>query len=240
MREAAYTKFVNIVQSTIIRGWVRKRAINYFSYVTPPSLEFQNKIRSIGLPPEKLWWGPMTFLPEKAEFVLGQINAHPPKCVLEVGSGTSTILFAALGELHGFSVLSLENDSGTIGYVKSVLDKLSCSSRVTIQKTDFVRRRYENGEQYWWYDADLGRAGDQFDFVFVDGPMSHLVGRNGAIPEIRNFLAPNHRIFIDDPEREHEKKCIEEWQRHYSDLSMTEFRECYALAMLQFGQRRAA
>ena len=52
--------------------------------------------------------------------------------------------------------------------------------------------------------------------------MGTLVGRNGALPEIIPYLAENHRIFLDDSTRDHERKCIMEWKKHYPELIVEE------------------
>jgi hypothetical protein len=94
------------------------------------------------------------------------------------------------------------------------------ADRITIRKCDFVRRQYANGERYWWFDADLARDIHPFDFVLIDGPMGRLVGRNGAIPEILPYLDPEARIYLDDCRREHEARCIAEWQRHFPGITV--------------------
>ena len=99
-----------------------------------------------------------------------------------------------------------------------MLKDLSCGRRLTIQICNLVRCKYANGDKYRWYNADLSSIQATIDFVLIDGPMSSLVGRNGALPEIIPFLAEDHRIFLDDATRDHERECIEEWKRHYPEL----------------------
>jgi predicted O-methyltransferase YrrM len=219
--DATFSAGVRLVQNTAVKLSVMLTSSNdrvkrRTDYATSES--YKTRLRELGLSEERLWWGPMTISPRKIQFLLDEIEAQPPKRMLEVGSGTSTALFSAAGEKFGFDVLSLENHQRTIDYVQMLLQGLPCSRRVTIQKCSFVRRRYPSGERYRWYDANLEAGDAPFDFVFIDGPMGRLVGRNGALPEIKPYLSANHRIYLDDSLRTHENDCIKEWQRHYPEL----------------------
>lgn len=208
---------VNLFQGAVVKIAVMIEARQYPQRRPPPSQNFQRQLRELGLIPERLWWGPMTLQPQKCQFLIAEIESRPPRRLLEVGSGTSTAVFAALAEKYEFSVLSLENHGKSIQYVRSILEELPCSKRVTIQKCNFVRRMYPSGKKYRCYDADLGRTGGQFDFVFIDGPMESLVGRNGVLPLIIPYLSKDHRIYLDDVKRI-ERLCLEEWKRHFPNL----------------------
>jgi 16S rRNA G966 N2-methylase RsmD len=209
---------VNLFQGTVVKVAVMIEAKQYPERRPAPPQDFQRQLRELGLIPERLWWGPMTLGSKKCQFLIAEIESRPPKRLLEVGSGTSTAVFAALAEKYGFSVLSLENHGKSIQYVRSILEGLPCSKRVTIQKCDFVRRVYpSSGKKYRCYDADLGRSGGQFDFVFIDGPMESLVGRNGVLPLIIPYLSEDYRIYLDDVKRI-ERLCLEEWKRHFPNL----------------------
>lgn len=231
--DVVFSMGINFIQSTAVRYRVSKNK-TYMQRRGPRATgDFQRQLRDLGLTPERLWWGLMTLFPRKAEFLLGEIEKHPPKRLLEVGCGTSTAIFAALAEKYEFTVLSLENHGGTIKYVQSILDGLPCSQRVTIQRCGFVQRSYANGDKYRWYDADLESGGTPFDFVLIDGPITKPVGRNGALPEIKPYLAKDHRIYLDDSEREHEKLCIQEWQRHCPGLIVETLDQCFGMARLR-------
>ena len=211
---------VRVIQRTVINGVgvkLRKKGLQTREKYAS-NHDFQKRLIDLGLAPERLWWGPMTLNAEKAGVILDEIERESPQNLLEVGCGTSSALFAAAGDKYDFDVLSLENYWPTVKYVEYLLDGLDCSHRLTIQICDFVRCKYTNGEKYRWYNADLNSINGPIDFVLIDGPMGSLVGRNGALPEIIPFLAEEHRIFLDDSTREHERKCMEEWQRHYSEL----------------------
>ena len=211
---------VKFIQKFLINGIAvkfRKKVLKSRSKFAGDE-KFNQRLSDLGLIPERLWWGSMTLNPLKVEILLDEIDAKPPKQVLEVGSGTSSALFAAAADKYCFDVLSLENYYQTVEYVKFLLSELSCGNRLTIQVCKFIRRKYSNGDKYRWYNANFNSINNPIDFVLIDGPMGTLVGRNGALPEVIPFLAEDHRIFLDDSSRSHERNCIREWKKHYPEL----------------------
>ncbi len=213
-----YTRYVDFIQSTFVRAdvWVdakRKKHLN-----RQPSQSLLEKLKELGLIPDRLWWGPLTLKQHKFAFLIEQIEQNPPDYVLEVGCGASTAVFAALAERYDFKLLSLENHAGSIDYVRYLIDGLPCAKRIQIQQCDFTRKQAPNGKPYWWFNFNLEAFRKSFDFVLIDAPMAKLVGRRGALLELLPYLADEHRIFLDDSERKHEQSCIREWRDYYPNL----------------------
>lgn len=217
-----FSEGVRFIQSYVVRHIDALRKDEF----TPYSEAFSEHMKSIGLDLKRIdRRGVMTFLPYRVEYLINQIESNPPKRLLEVGAGSSTVLFAALAHKYGFDMVSLENHEGSVKYVDSLLQGTPFSERVSLQICDFRRRCYPDGKPYWWYAADL--SGEPFDFVFVDGPMSTLVGRNGALPEVMPFLAKDAKLFIDDVDRTHERRVLEQWRHYFPEISIDE--ECPGL-----------
>lgn len=237
--DKVFTQVVNWVQGNIVPVGIKLRMKRRRKNVGPPPPELQEKIVDLGLDPSRIWWGPMTLFPKKVNFLIDEIETSPPRVMLEVGSGSSTLLFAALAERYDFRVLSLENHQSSINYVRSILKGSPGEDRVILKKSDFIKRRYPDGAPYRWYDIDLGIMDAKFDFVFIDGPMGLLVGRNGAIPEILPFLASEHRIYLDDVQRPHEQDCLHEWKKHYTNLEVETFKDCPGIGRIKVPLQQA-
>ena len=231
--DRSFTFGVNLIQSTLVKRRVAKVTDIHMDRRGPKASEgFANKLSELGLFGDRLWWGPMTLFPRKAEFLIDEIDRVHPTRILEIGSGTSTAIFAALGHRYGFEVLSLENHMDTISYVQWLLEGTPCEDKLTIQHCGFSRYQYPNGERFRWYDVDLRKSQCKYDFVFIDGPMGRLVGRNGALPMIVDCLLEPHRIILDDINRRHERDCVNEWRRHYPQLKVETFENCQGLALI--------
>lgn len=227
-----FTAWVNWIQGAIIPLGVKLRLNKRMHNVPPPTADLQARLIDLGINIEQIWWGPMTLFPRKVKFLLDTIEAEPPTAVLEIGSGTSTPILAALAYRYGFSVISVENHPGSIDYVKALLHSVPGGSSVQLELRGFVRRSYPDGKKYYWYDINLGDYGRSLDFVLIDGPMSSLVGRNGALPEVAPYLASNHRIYLDDASRHHERKCLREWKQYFPDLIVPDIQPCRGVAMM--------
>ncbi|RKT47443.1 methyltransferase domain-containing protein [Thiocapsa rosea] len=230
-----FTSGIRVLQTHVIQHIDRLRK----PHRQPYSQNFKDKMRSLGVDMGKIGWrGAMTFLPYRAEYLIGQIETRPPKRMLEVGAGSSTLLFAALAHRYGFEIVSLENHKASVQYVRHLLDGTPFSDRVTLQICNFRRREYDNGDSYWWYAADLSSQGDPFDLVFVDGPISTIVGRNGALPEVIPFLKDGARVYVDDINRPSEQRVLREWKDHFPRLIIAT--ECRGIAKITFPRNSAS
>ena len=229
--DQTFSKLVALMQGTVIR-WVD--SLRNPQRSTSPS--FSNDLRQLGIDPTSLNWGPMTFLPYRAEYLVNEIIASPPRAVLEVGAGLSTLLFAAWSR-YGFSVFSVENFKGSVDYVRYLLKGVG--EEQVVQRSGFVRKQYPDGRSYRWYGADLAQALQrEFDFVFIDGPMKTLVGRDGALAEVAPYLAPDNKIFLDDTNLEHGRSCVQEWKRYFPLLEVRE--DCFGVTRLHLPLQASA
>ena len=91
--DKAFSLAVKAVQANVVQHLDRLRKPER----TPYSDEFIGGMGALGIDMGKIGWkGAMTFLPYRAEYLIRQIESHPPKRLLEVGAGSSTLLFSAL------------------------------------------------------------------------------------------------------------------------------------------------
>lgn len=232
--EKMFTWVINCVQKQIVSRRASIRAPAHLLRPGPKaSEEFQIKLQEYGLEENDLWWGPMVLFQRKSEYILQQIEFRKPKHVLDVGSGTSTILLAAMSEKLGFKVTSLENLPGTVSYLADFVNQRNIGSHLTIHQCGFKSYNYPSGDSYRWYNIDLSKNADVFDFVIIDGPMGSIVGRNGAIPQIAEYLAEDHLIILDDSQRDHEKACLAEWKKYFRNIEVEYPEECFGVARIR-------
>jgi len=233
-----FTASVNWVQGHVFPRLIGRSQVEHRQQLLAAQPEaWQNRLRELEVPVEQLSWGPMTLLPWRVSCLIDGIESEPPNAVLEVGSGASTVVIAALAAKYGFSVVSLENFRGSYDSVKSLLASSPGGASVQLRQVGFVRRRYPDGKAYRWYDIDLSQFDVPFDFVLIDGPSSKLVGRNGALPEISPYLADRHRIYVDDALGDHGRHCLEEWRHYFPGLVVEEMAGCGRMACLRLERR---
>lgn len=230
-----FTASTNWIQGHVFHRLISKARIERRQRTqASQSDEWRDRLLDLGIPLEELSWGPMTLLPRRVTCLIDAIEAQPPTAVLEIGSGGSTIVLAALAARYGFTVVSIENFRGSYDWVRTILAKTPGGTRVQMVLAGFVRKHYSDGKSYRWYDVNLDNFGLRFDFVLIDGPSSKLVGRNGGLPEIRPYLALKHRIYVDDAFGKHGQVCLDQWQHYFPELVIERLVECGRMGRLSF------
>lgn len=94
---------------------------------------------------------------ERGVFLLNLMVRHKPSLIVELGSGASTIWFAAYARRHGARVVSLEQDPDWCQAVRRAVP----SADIILSSLKSV------GESVWRYEADMP---DGADLIYVDGP----------------------------------------------------------------------
>jgi len=132
--------------------------------------------------------------------------------ILECGSGLTTLLVGHVARLRGLGLWSLEHMPEWAARVQRSLDRYGITSvrlwRVPIQ----------NHGQVDWYDAPLHAMPQQFSLVICDGPpASTRGGRYGLSVVLRQRLAADCTVLLDDASRTEETRVAAQWA---SELNM--------------------
>lgn len=154
--------------------------------------------------------------------VLAQVFAAvKPSLVLEFGSGTSTVVLAALAEAQGGSsrVVSLDERDDFAARTRGHLQRLGLSRRATVVVAPVEQRRVGDW-QGWCYHPQpsaLTRAlaGGRADLVFVDGPATWLKRRGdcrfGALLMAHECAGPQAVVIADDAFRRRDRANLHRW-----------------------------
>jgi glycosyltransferase involved in cell wall biosynthesis len=149
---------------------------------------------------------------------VAQQAATTDGAILECGSGITTILMGLLAGRRGVKTYSLEHiDEWRTRVLKAV-------SQFRIPNVEILHTPLCDFDGFAWYDAPLADLPAQFSFVLSDGPPGETRGgRYGLLPVMRDRLAANAVIILDDTEREGELQVLRRWQNESSlDLTMHE------------------
>lgn len=138
-----------------------------------------------------------------ADLLEARMQANPPKCALDVGSGRSTVIMARYAE----RVIALEHEARYFWKTAQMLN-VALGIRDKCKLYQAPIRQFNEGP---WYDYDFQ---DTFDFVLIDGP-PQKIGRQAGLPLIWPHLASGFEIWLDDWNRAHEKQCVKEWQKRF-------------------------
>jgi predicted O-methyltransferase YrrM len=157
--------------------------------------------------------------------IVEHVRRHRPKCIVECGSGTSTIVLAhllkALG--HDARIFAIENHAPTVEKVREQLRRYDLERFVTLLVVPLVEKRYDGFDFVFnWYDLDRVDLPSSVDLLIVDGPSSRVnaCARYPAGPELLPKLSRDAHVFVDDADRPEEGAMIKLWRRLFPDLGI--------------------
>lgn len=144
---------------------------------------------------------PWALVPESLHLLELKLDEMRPTLALECGSGLSTPILQRYAE----HAISLEHLSRWYSNTRLLVDRFSGDLRLAELETI----RTPAGPQKF-YATDLP---DGIEFVLIDGP-PESVGRIGTLFAIWPHLAENAVIWLDDWQRDGERRAVELWDEH--------------------------
>lgn len=153
---------------------------------------------------------------EFAVFLFHLVRRHRPKLIMELGCGSSSVLFAAALRANGAGrVISIENDREHLERTAQYLRNTDLSDWVELVEAPLVEQAF-GGRSLLWYDiaALRGRLSETIDLLFIDGPPGRLqaLSRYPALPTLHPHLSPQALVLVDDGRREDETQMVELWR----------------------------
>lgn len=165
------------------------------------------------LPPLRLW----AISPDFAALITGTILREKPKTVVELGSGSSTLISAySLEKIGRGKVISFEHQED--------FAKASEMSLVQHELSDFATvihapiKEILIDEVAWdWYTPDAMTTIEQIDLLIVDGPPETISkkARYPAVPMLFDKLSDGATILVDDYLRRDEHEMVNDWLQEY-------------------------
>jgi predicted O-methyltransferase YrrM len=153
---------------------------------------------------------------EMAAFLYHLIRRHRPKLILELGSGSSTVLLAASARANGAGrVISIEHDPAYRDRTAQFLRQTELSDWVDLIEAPLVEQRFGELSLQWYDLAPLLRTlSERIDLLFVDGPPGKIqaLSRYPAVPVLAPHLSPQALILVDDGRRDDELQMIKLWR----------------------------
>lgn len=155
--------------------------------------------------------------PDFLHLLATEIFRRQPEIVVEVGSGTSTLVAAyCLKKLGRGRLVSLDHLARYADATRESLRAHGLGEFASVVHAPL--RDYElDGASYSWYDdAALGDI-DGIDLLIVDGPPQEVSSwaRYPALPLLRERLAPAACVLLDDGARKDETAIVEAWRQRY-------------------------
>ena len=161
-----------------------------------------------------------------ARHLLFLLQERKPQAILELGSGSSTIIVSRALQLMGVSPdvhISIDHEERFLNNTRELarlnaVDHLIRFEHCPLQPVD--------GFPNPWYSRIHDLAGDvQFDFVLVDGPPAYANGqgqaREPALSILRPYLASHAVIMLDDANRQGEQDVVQAWLKMFPEFQLS-------------------
>lgn len=161
----------------------------------------------------------MAISPDFAATLTALILRLRPQLILELGSGTSTVLCGyALELLGGGRVVSLDHEAEYADQTRRLLEEHQLERFAQVIHAPLREVMLPAGQGSWkWYDPQPLADLTNIDLVIVDGPpeWTQKLARYPALPMLAARLSPQARILIDDAARADERRMVENWVREF-------------------------
>jgi predicted O-methyltransferase YrrM len=151
--------------------------------------------------------------PDLLERLVSVIRERRPSLVLELGSGTSTVVMAyALEQLGSGRIISIDHDAVFAERVAEVLAEHRLQGIAEIRHAPLVEIDID-GAMMQWYDPLVFNGIDSIDLLLVDGPPGQLgpLARYPAMPILKPRLRPEALVILDDGDRAGERGAVARW-----------------------------
>lgn len=175
-----------------------------------------------------------------ARNLLFLLQERKPRAILELGSGSSTIIIARALQLMGATPdvhISVDHESRFLRNTQQLahlngVDELVQFEHCPLQPVQ--------GFPDLWYSRIPELAGSvKFDFVLVDGPPAYAEdkgsAREPALSVLRPYLTQDAVIILDDANRPGEQDVVKAWHEKYPEFQLYHATDGKGIAILTLG-----
>lgn len=148
-----------------------------------------------------------------------EIRRDRPVCVVELGSGVSTLVMAnELARVGHGRLVSIDHEAAFASHTQDMIDSAGLADRAEVRVAPMATQVF-GGSERLWYDRTVLDDLAQVSLLFVDGPPGMLSPgiRRTALDFFWPRMARHGRIVFDDAYRTEEKAFIEQWQSCHPD-----------------------
>lgn len=162
-------------------------------------------------------WPPMrgfSIRPDLAIELIDVISRTQPAVVVELGSGSSTVIVAYALERHGGRVVSFEHQAAYAAASRALLEAHGFSPDQAEVRLAPLHDVVIGDETWPWYDIGDPREIGPIDLLIVDGPPGplHPLIRYPALPVLHDAIRPGGVVVVDDGRRDDEREMVRRWQ----------------------------
>lgn len=159
---------------------------------------------------------PFSISPDLLLLAAREILERQPPFVLELGSGVSTVVLARIIREHRLKVrfVSVEHDAEHLASVAAEIEREELTQHVTLLHSSLRPLEMEGYRGLWYHPADLLSGSEKIGLLIVDGPPKRHGKdiRYPAVPVLKERIAPQALILLDDTRRVPERRAFKRWK----------------------------
>lgn len=163
--------------------------------------------------------------PDALLTVVADVLRNNPSCIVECGSGTSSVWLGYAAEAAGgcTRVVCLEHDPAFARETRRRLAEHGLEAYVDVRDAALVDQELE-GETWPWYDPAAWSSVTGVDLLLVDGPPegTQALARYPAVPLFHSRMSTDARVLLDDTRRSDEQEVVHRWLTSFPDLTATD------------------
>jgi predicted O-methyltransferase YrrM len=155
--------------------------------------------------------------PDFAVLLLREALTRRPACVVELGSGVSTLVLGYALERTGGRLVSVEHDAGYAAQTRAEVARHGLERPVTVVHAPL--EPWPGGAR--WYSRAWVEALPLIDVLVVDGPPGDTgpLARYPALPALATKLSPGAVLIADDAHRPDERAMVAQWLKEQPGLT---------------------
>lgn len=171
-----------------------------------------------------IYWGDWPIEEKFARYLIQKIKSKRPVNVVELGSGTSTLIIAKTLEKLGYkySLVSFDSDKEFLEQTKKLMLAENIYDEMKVKLVfSPIKNLAINNNLYRWYDLkDFEFDFDKIDLLFVDGPVGNLCknARYPAVEIMKKYLKEGSVLILHDAKRIDEKEIVKMWKKENNKI----------------------
>ena len=192
----------------------------------------------VGLPPMRGW----ALSPDAATVVLDAVAERRPEVVVDLGSGTTTLLLALLARTGAPErIISVDHDADYLARTARLLHDAGVADHVELVHAPLTEVDVD-GHREPWYDLAGGPTPERVDLLIVDGPprTASPTARHPALGWFAPALHERSLVVLDDADRAGEREVVRRWMAHHPELVVAEVPTEKGCAVLHHRDHRPA
>lgn len=177
-------------------------------------------------------WSIDTFF---ARWLIQHLLEKRPKCIVELGSGSSTILIARTLNLLGVNDvihIAVDHEEKYLGLTRDIAVLNGVADQVHFLHCPL--ERHERLEQQWYAGLAEKLNDLKIDLLIIDGPPGWLqpMSRLPAMSTLMPIMNKSCTIVVDDANRPDEQAIAKQWNSRHPEFALQFQTEGHGIAVL--------